>query len=248
VLANKAQETHDNIKEEEEEEWISHIEFSNLKSRGFTGDEIEEKLNSISSDSIKNIYRKLYSKKPVEILYIPDNLLKIANGILAEADCNQPFTNLVSFKDPYHFLSEDTVGWTNPTQNASLSINDDKVTISNQGIESTIFDMNRVRVNLLNLHYKIINAQKVYRRIKLVYLILTSDYKSFARKIKHIIREAPTFHKVIKDKVTDTWRNCENEVEQLIVTKEFHSNWMSFSKAKETCFLQNLFIAEVVQG
>ena len=169
----------------------------------------------------------------------PD-ILKIANGLLAEVDCNQPFIVDKTDDDPYNFLSDDMVEWTNSFQKAISAFLANNLIENNEGIETIISEMNHARVELLNIHYKIIGAQKMYKRMKLVYLILTSDFKSFARKIKHIIREAPTVHTVIKDKQTGVWRNCENEMEELIATKEFHSNWMSSSKAKETCFFAEL--------
>jgi len=233
TIRDKARMLHGLINDEEQI-WEDHIQFIRNKKLEWTK-ETHKNENTLHFRDTKE-----EKGQGPDVIKVPKRILQQLNKHMNNASCTQIFQNIAHDRDTFGFLSDDMTSW---SEHLTSIIPDNLHTsflFSSTDATRLLESIQVAKTTIASVLRKIIRAQAIYNKRKIIYLTQVNDYKAFARKIRPLGREAPAAQTEIEDATTGDMRCCINEEEQLAATQAFHGKWMSNSRAKETCFFAEL--------
>jgi len=163
--------------------------------------------------------------------FVPDIIVDRINSWLKEANCNHLFGAIHS-NDKFKVILDSTSPW-------KKVIN--QINIEEENMDSEEFKTNAKELlqqsidNIRKILSSISGLQRSYKQGTLQYFLDSNQISSFTRKMLPQSRSAPTTHSQIWDPSLEAFRNCKNEQEELVATKEFHGTWMGNSASSEIC-------------
>jgi len=166
-----------------------------------------------------------------DLPFVPDIIVTKINQWIQEANCNHLFGAPHS-NDTFKVILDCVSPWKKLIE---------KIDVEQKDMDLSAFKDNAM--NMLEQSVIIINTilskigslQRSYKQATLQYFLDSNQISNFTRKMLPQGRSAPATHLQIWDPSLEDFRNCVNEQEELIATKEFHGKWMGNSSAKEVC-------------
>jgi len=174
------------------------------------------------------------TEKPSDTNAFPDispNLIHRFNSWLGREGCTHCF-NLPHNKDNMSFLTKDFAIFVNLLQKFNpRHVNEP----TDEDITALKNCLSNALDSLKSTARKLSRLQQHYKHSTLLYLLRTNKIEQFTKKVLFKDRAAPETHKIIWDDTLGAYRDCTNELEEMLATKLHHNKWMGNSKAKTTC-------------
>jgi len=179
-----------------------------------------------------NIEKNQYDdKESVPIPNISDSMMLLLNSWLLDSGCNHGFSRRRKH-DALENLSHTIVDWKIPMTNFI----DPPSFYEDESLWNTVSaSLDNCETLLQKVLTQVIRTQVKYRSDTLHYFLHVNSISSFTHKVLFKLRSAPATHTIIWDASQNMYRKCTNEIEELQATQNFHSHWMSDSKATENC-------------
>jgi len=163
--------------------------------------------------------------------FVPDIIVTKINSWLKEAKCDHLFGAIHS-NDTFKNILDCSSSWMKCVE---------QINIEQENMESEEFQTNAKNllqqsfINISRISSKISSLQRTYKQATLQYFLDSNQISNFTRKMLPQGRSAPATHSQIWDPSLDAFRNCKNEQEELVATKDFHGKWMGNSASAEVC-------------
>lgn len=162
---------------------------------------------------------------------VPDIFIEKINKWLQEAKCKQLF-GISHSSDQFRKISDCVSSW--KTFSSGIDIECERME-DQQFRESSSIELNKAQTEIKKLIGKTSQLQYFYKKSTLQFFLDTNKICDFTRKMLPKSRTAPSTHTRLWDDSIGDFRNCINEEEELIATKNHHGHWMGNSRAKEVC-------------
>jgi len=163
--------------------------------------------------------------------YISGSLTSLVNSWLLEAGCPQGFS-MMTPSTIYEGLDNKVLAWKEPLTNF---IDPPSFYAEPQMWDKVFATLEEGEQNLRKVLAHILRIQTRYKKNTLHFFLNVNTITNFTRKVLQKERAAPATRSIIWDDLTQSYRPCQSEIEELQATQTFHGTWMGDSKAEVNC-------------